>query len=285
MKAASGVMGTALVYAGYKIQEANPHSGTMEIGPTAVNVYHQIPGVGPFLAAGASIYRIGHTVPGYSAGKAYEDSLSDMGQSIFGMPGIAVTVVGDIIKEGGVGGGVKRHVAQAVGTATNPLQPVTDLFSMIDAEQGKARDTSGHFTDPLLSHVPFANKTLPEQRSPERAGPIENSQSYLVGIRGSQTQTAAQNEIDRLGMKHLPWYPLEGQDASDKNLKYRTAAGDTFQKLADKTINSDEYKNADDTMKRIMLEKDQSAAFQLAKKTNAAPEDLISKRNQALMAR
>jgi hypothetical protein len=86
-------------------------------------------------------------------------------------------------------------------------------------------------------------------------------------------------------MKHLPWYPLEGQDASDKNLKYRTAAGDTFQKLADKTINSDEYKNADDTMKRIMLEKDQSAAFQLAKKTNAAPEDLISKRNQALMAR
>jgi hypothetical protein len=287
MRAASAIFGTAAFYAGWKMAESNPKAGMVQVGDTNINLTHQVPGVGQIAAAGSAAYRIAHAVPGHES-DAWAKAGKELFQSVAGMEGIAITVIGDALRQGGFGkGAAGRDVANFAGNVTKPLQPVVDLMGLIDGESNKKRDTSGSMLGPMKSHVPGLANTLPEQHVPTMSGVPETRPTYLVGLHGEQAQTPVQKEIERLGVHPPAWYPIpntskpQEQTAAENN-KYRQLAGDQVEKQVGQLIASPQYKGMKDEQRYALVQRILTAAGKNKVLSGASPEELMSPAKRAL---
>jgi hypothetical protein len=279
-QAASAVIGMGILYAGYKIEQNHPGVGTVEVFGQDVNPIHQVPGIGQLMAAGAALHQWNGAVAGHDV-EGRERAMTTMKESLFGIPGIGLTIVGTLVS----GHGTSRAVGNALGTATRPAKEINDLIGLIDEAAATKRDTSGSIWDPMKANVPGLSNSLPAQHSPERAGELKSSPGYLVGVRTQEASTPVQDELNRLGLKHPPWYPVagEGPEAAAKNNKYREIAGQKFEQKATEVMQSDQYKNAPDEVKYKLMERILAMSTGQGRKTSGATaEELMSPAKRAL---
>jgi hypothetical protein len=203
----------------------------------------------PLYGAGHLIYRAEDALKNNpaGAGSVISDELQTIGHSLFNVPGIDSTLIGDLyanVRKGQFVQGAEKAAADWLGTFTNIT---SSLAKIIDPVR---RDTSGSIWDPTINHIPFASKTLPAYQSPTRAGdrPVQHPILEQAAVPVQEGSTDVEREMKRLGV----FVSARPTKNAEEDRAYREELGPQIDSL-NSYVNSPEYKQMPDKEKYVVL--------------------------------